>query len=214
MGGLAAVALGGCTARSDPSETGTPTNRRKPTETETPPSSPTAPPPDFDLSFEAEVRAQASESTPPRLGASLTNEANDPIRLGMGPALLFSDTAGGDLERRRGPDGNRLVTLPDTHIGPNTPPERRTDGCWTYRGEEYVQSIVEWRTLDPGEALSEQYSLYNDADDDSCFPPGEYVYQDRIYVATESRATVLTLTVTVEESRDVGVAAADPDPPS
>ena len=199
------VALSGCASIPDDGVSTDPTTRttvanhtrsRTATATET-----TQSLPDGTFSFEAEVLSQATASRPSRVAARLTNETDRRVSLRMGPALLFSDTAGGEVRTPR-----PLVVLPETNVGPNEPPSGRVDGCWRWESERFVQSILETYPLDPGESVFERYDVYTSASADECFPPGEY-YLDDVADVSGGRLT-LTLVLVVAADRTLSVRTA------
>ena len=94
------------------------------------------------LTFDAEILTQQSADTPARFEARLTNTGTESLTIGMGPALMISDT---------GPDEDpkwtdELVIDPDSDVGPWSEPVQTEDGCWRFPedGNRSIQSILKY----------------------------------------------------------------------
>jgi hypothetical protein len=155
------------------------------------------------LSFAAEVAEQPSSEAPARIATRLRNTGSEPVRVGLGPTLLFSD---GTEELAW---SSELVLDPDDP-GVKMPGETRpVDGCWRHLADsaQPVQSILEWHTIEPNGALSETFDVYTRGDSGPCLPEGTHRYEDRIDVGNESRSVTTTLVVRVSSDRTLSAAA-------
>lgn len=147
---------------------------------------------------------QPSTDGPGRLEARLRNVSREPVRVGFGPTLLFTDNANDDLEWPRD-----LVLDPESP-GVLTPePWKAKDGCWRFPedGTIAIQSSLDFRKIGPDEAISETYDVYTRGDSLPCLPAGQYRFQDEEYIESESRPVVLTLEVRADENHRLSVDA-------
>lgn len=208
---LSAIALSGglagcSTGQSGLEDNGTQTPTSSPTASARSPTESTRAAPDLSLS--AAIFQQPSTAMPAEVEVRLSNEGAKEVELGYGPALLFTDnSASDDLQWPE-----NLVIDPETNVGPWKDPVRTADSCWRYPEDASrpVQSILEWRTLDAGESLSERYEVYTDSDADSCLPQGSYRFQDKGYVEKESRSMVLTLVLEVDDTHQLTARTEEP----
>ena len=155
------------------------------------------------LSFAADVAEQPSSEAPARIAARVETTGSEPVRVGLGPTLLFSDDSG-DLAW-----SSELVLNPDDP-GVKMPGETRSiDGCWRHLADakQPIQSILEWHTIEPNGSLSETFDVYTRGDAGPCLPEGTYRYQDEILVGNESRSVTTTLVAEVSSDRTLSTAA-------
>lgn len=149
-------------------------------------------------SFTGEILRQASDEAPARVRAILSNDGESGVEVGYGPTLLFTDNAGSINDWPE-----ELVLDPDGYIGPWDDPYQSEDGCWCFpkEGSRLVQSILEWRTLDPGQSVSTEYSVYTLGDSRPCLPTGTYQFQDGGSLERENQSIIFTLTLEVGADR-------------
>ncbi len=146
------------------------------------------------------MTAQATPESPARVRASLTNEWDRPVHLGFGFALLYSDTTG-DLAY----GGGHLVVLPIDVVQAPRAPSEPTDGCWVFGQPLTIPSILQWRTLAPGESIDRAYRIlrYDAPENDTCLRPGTYRFQDSLELDCEGgcggRTLLVTLALTVHD---------------
>lgn len=136
---------------------------------------------------------QASESHPPQFRVSLTNEREQTVDVGYGQSLMFS--AG----RTHQPEGLIIVPAADeSDKQPATP----MDGCWQYdeSQEVTVHADLNGETLALGESAIATFAVYNEADAESCFPAGEYTFQDKVRLDSDVLEMTLTVLITIDES--------------
>ncbi len=141
---------------------------------------------------------QPSESSPPQFRVSLTNEGEQAVTVGYGQSLMF--TAGSTQQ----PEG--LIVVPaadDIHNQPTGP----MDGCWQFEEsqEVTVNAVLRGETLAPGESATATFSLYNEADSETCYPPGEYTFQDVVRLDTDVLEMTLTVLITIDDSGALSV---------
>ena len=155
------------------------------------------------LSFAADVAEQPSSEAPARIAARVETTGSEPVRVGLGPTLLFSDDSG-DLAW-----SSELVLNPDDP-GVKMPGETRSiDGCWRHLADakQPIQSILKWHTIEPNGSLRETFDVYTRGDAGPCLPEGTYRYQDEILVGNESRSVTTTLVVEVSSDRTLSATA-------
>ncbi|ELY29196.1 hypothetical protein C499_06650 [Halogeometricum borinquense DSM 11551] len=113
----------------------------------------------------------ATESQPPGLKATVTNESDRTLTLGEGRAIVFA---------YRNDTANNLMLLP---AGSDYPVEA---GCW--RLTEGIAITEEYRmvTLEPGESASQVLELYGAPDTDACLPTGTFRFESPYSVRDES----------------------------
>ena len=160
------------------------------------------------LEFVAKVVKQPTNNGPGVIEARLTNSGSKSVDIGFGPTLLFTDNSDPSLVW-----SDELVLIPSTRVGPVETPDSTSEGCWRYTNDgPYIRSILEWRSLDPGSSISEQYRLYTRGTDTPCLPVGTYRYEDKEYVEEESRPILLSLLLEVPESGKLSVDSEGPRP--
>ncbi|WP_049902362.1 hypothetical protein [Halococcus agarilyticus] len=155
------------------------------------------------LSFTAEAIEQPSSEAPARIEAALKNTGPAPVRVGLGPTLLFSDDTG-DLAW-----SSEVVLDPDDP-GVKMPGETRlVDGCWRHLAdaEQPIQSILGWRTIEPNGSLRETFDAYTRGDSGSCLPEGRHRYQSQVLVGNESHSVTTTLVVRISSDRTLSATA-------
>lgn len=200
---LAGIGVGmsvtGCSAiESTPTES--PTPHSTPTSTESPT---TSPPQSGPVTFSAEVLRQATNEHPPQLRARLENQSSDTVRVGFGPALLFTDNVASDeLEW-----ADQLVIDPETYVGPWDEPTQSADGCWRFPedGSRAIQSSLNWRNLSPSDSLTETYDVYTSGTSGPCLPDGTYRFQDKGNLEDEAHALILTLSLQIDTDQQLTV---------
>jgi hypothetical protein len=161
---------------------------------------------------------QASAEEPARFEVRLRNVGSKTVTLGMGPTLLFSDTAATDGLQW----ADAIVIGPETYIGPWEDPFRTDDGCWRYPNEGYlVQSILEEIEVAPGDSITETYEVYTSGKTRSCLPKGRYYFQDKngfrsgllqgtANVSREARDMILTVVLQIDGEHRITVQAQKP----
>lgn len=160
------------------------------------------------LTFSAEMVRQQSDEAPARVSATLTNAGSSTVEIGFGPTLLFTDnTAADDLEW-----ADSLVIDPETYIGPWSDPVRTEDGCWRYPAEAWraIQSILEYRELEPQQSIEETYDIYTAANASSCLPNGSYRFQDKGVIGNDSQSVTLTLVLHVDDDQEISATTETP----
>lgn len=76
----------------------------------------------------------------------------------------------------------------------------------------YAYAVAALRTVQPGETLSETYTLYNEPSSDGCYPDGVYSFTDSAAIGpNESIPLHLSFDVECTGSR---VGSVDASPPS
>lgn len=203
LGTVSLGAVAGCGAfdgqqRDDP-RTATDADER-PTETRT-----EAPGPIPTLELHGTVRSAATADGPPTVEAALRNPSDRPVRVGMGPALLFSDNSG-RLDRW---DEAVAIVPEDDGVLVETPSER--DGeCWRLPEDEQprIQSLLDWRDLAGGASISETYAVYTRGEDAECLPEGTYVFEDVISVRSGSNPATLALELSIGPDGDLTASGA------
>lgn len=189
------MSVAGCSATA-PTNTESP----NPSSTESPTASPTQSVP---VTFSAEVLRQATKENPPQLRTRLENQSSGTVRVGFGPALLFTDNAASDeLEW-----ADQLVIDPETYVGPWDEPTRSAEGCWRFPedGSRLVQSSLNWRDLSPSDSLTETYEIYTYGTSGPCLPEGTYQFQDKGYLEDEAHALILTLSLQIDTDQQLTV---------
>ncbi|GGL54955.1 hypothetical protein GCM10009039_11310 [Halocalculus aciditolerans] len=184
--------LAGCssgpTADGTIAETAAPatgTNRTTATQTTT-----AEPVPASAGSFDATLVRDTTDSHPPRVEATLTNESDAAFTLSGGYAPPFSASA---ARERAGDAALALYPIDEDarqyvqRVGANSsaPPSNRTNGCWRLDGSYAVAGIARMLTLSPGESASVTYDVYTSGDG-ACFPDGDYLAE---HAARVSRGT-------------------------
>ena len=194
--------IGGCSSRA---------SENNPADSMTSESSPEASPTETPSteglpSFTGEILRQASDEAPARVKAILLNDGQSTVEMGFGPTLLYTDNAGGIHDWPQD-----LVIDPDGYIGPWDDPYQSENGCWRFPedGQTLVQSSLEWRTLDPGQSVSEEYNIYTRGDSRSCLPKGTYQFQDGGFLEREDQAVIFTLTLEVGDDRQLTAISGD-----
>lgn len=208
VGPLALGGLSGCGAfdgqQADDPRTATDADER-PTATRT-----EAPGPIPTLELHGTVLSATADG-PPTVEATLRNPSDRPVRVGMGPALLFTDGTRG-LDRW---DEALAIVPEDDGVLVETPTER--DGeCWRLPGDEQprIQSILDWRDLDGGDSISETYAVYTRGEDTECLPEGTYTFRDVISVRSESNGATLALELSIGPDGDLDASGEyRPEPP-
>lgn len=163
------------------------------------------------LELHGAVVSEATGGGPPTVEATLENPSDRPVRVGMGPALLFSDNSG----RLDGWDEAVAIVPEDDGVLVETPTERAGD-CRRLPEDEQprIQSILDWRDLDGGASMSETYAVYTRGEDTECLPEGTYTFRDVISVRSESNTATLALELTIESDGDLAVSGEyRPEPP-
>jgi len=148
------------------------------------------------LAFTAEVVSQQSPESPAAMTAALTNTGDEPVTVGLGPALLFSDSGPGETKVW----AHELVVDPETYVGPWSDPVQTDDGCWRFPfdGEQTILSSLERHELDPGDAVTERYRVYTDGTGGTCLPEGPYRYEDEVEVIDQSVSFTVALVLHVD----------------
>lgn len=158
--------------------------------------------PASDVSFGARVTRQATPDNPPMVELSLANVADVVLDLEFGYVVPFgglrAENGTGTLELV--PETQREELYTEGYDSPIAPEERR-QGCW--RLPEWVlwPDDVTHRTIEPEEAISETYSLYN-GPGTPCFPTGEYRFSDDL------RSFTLSFTLTVNAASEIEIPSA------
>lgn len=165
----------------------------------------------YSFMWTAELLENATQTHPPEVRLSLTNTASESVELGFGPTPPFSTPISTWEDAP-----NRLVLYhPD--MGTQSAPGTRIDGCWQMKGDPRmaVNSILTVRRLQPGETLSETYTLYNMPDNEACFADGEYVFGKGITLRRQPDFTEMLLEVVVrtENQRIKSVTTKEPTIP-
>lgn len=205
-GAAGGVVLGGCsggdlagTSTDDDMPASTAEDTRTPRSTVDATDTHSAMPDQF--AFDASVASQASPEAPATLWVQLTNESDRPARVGTGP-VLASDLVFGTTE---------FVLLPDTYVGPNKEDIERSGRCWRYVGDgPYVQSILKWHNLAPGESLSAGFGVHTRGRDRPCLPSGTTRLLAEVLLSEEGTTMDLALIIEVDDERQVSVAAEGP----
>lgn len=204
---LSAVAIGGLFAGCFSSPASRTKNTESTNQTDSYTNSPTSTTPMIPkLKFSSDIVQQPSTEAPAMIEASLSNLGTNPVEVGFGPALMYTDNSE-ELEWN-----NALIIDPETRVGPWDNPIQ-TDGCWRFPedGERPLYSTLEWRELAPQESLREQYSIYTFGSSSPCLPEGVYRYQDKGYFETESRSMIFTLVIEIDENKKLATRASGPD---
>ena len=126
--------------------------------------------PDLPLVPSVEVaEAVATEEHPPGLRVTLTNEGDEPIRVGEGRAVVF--------EYVTADDGVLILLPPDGDYAAEA-------GCW--RLKEPIATTMEYRILSfaPGESLTRRVDLYGTPGEDACLPVGEHRFESQYRVVS------------------------------
>jgi hypothetical protein len=211
--GITACGLAGCLSSSDADENTT--SSADGTPSETPSQTSTLDQRIQNLSFNAEMLSQQSADAPARFEATLVNSASETITIGMGPALMISDT---------GPEedptwADKLVIDPDSSVGPWSDPVQTEEGCWQFPedGTRAIQSILKYSTLDQSDTITERYSVYTAATASDCLPAGRYTYQDIVDVYPDgrgsdpaSRSVILTIHIDSMQNQQLSVSTESP----
>jgi len=114
------------------------------------------------------AREAATESHPPQLRVTLTNESDEPVSVGEGRAVVFAYVAD---------DSRALILLPAGGDYPADP------GCWRLAEPIAVTEEYRIRTLDPGETVSTRVDLYATPGEDACLPVGRFRFETTYSVA-------------------------------
>jgi hypothetical protein len=131
-----------------------------------------------DLSFTATVLNQASIEAPPTIEIALRNDGPEPVEIGYGPALLFSDDVGST-------EWAEAIAIEPDHRGATIGPRPQQSGdCWSVSSDAdiTITSMLNLETLNSGEEVTATVFVYgrSDPDSDQCYPPGEYRFEDQI----------------------------------
>lgn len=203
VGPLALGGLSGCGAfdgqQGEDPRTATDDDER-PTATRT-----DAPGPIPTLELHGTVLSAATADGPPTVEATLRNPSDRPVRVGMGPALLFSD----DTSSIDGWSDAVAIVPEDDGVLVETPTEQDGD-CWRLPEDEQprIQSILDWRDLDGGGSMSETYAVYTRGEDAECLPEDTYVFEDVISVRSESNPATLALELSIGPDGDLDASGA------
>jgi len=116
------------------------------------------------------VREAATPEHPPQLRTTLTNTADERIRLGEGRAVHFEYVTD---------DAGELVLLPGGGEYPAAP------DCW--RLHEGIATTEEYRTFEigAGGSSSRPVDLYATPGGDACLPVGEYRFETTISTVSD-----------------------------
>jgi hypothetical protein len=162
-----------------------------------------------DLAFTAEAVSQQSADSPAEVAAALTNEGTEVVTVGLGPALLFSDTGPGEPTEW----AHELVVDPETYVGPWSDPVQTDDGCWRFPfdGEQTILSSLEHHELDPGDAVTERYRVYTDGTGSTCLREGSYRYEDVAAVVDQPVSFTYALVLHVDGDRTLSASTDGPE---
>ncbi len=138
---------------------------------------------DYPLTSTADVVSHATEETPARVEIGLTNTGDDALRKSLGATPPFSDHSAeridGDATAYLAPDSRRQFGIDhvDEDVGADENPPAPIDGCWVVEGVGHNLIATNPR-LEPGEEITETYSVFADVDNDGCLPAGTYRFEE------------------------------------
>lgn len=137
------------------------------------------------LEMDVEVtRDTATEAHPPGLRVSVTNTSDEAVEVGEGRSIVFQYQHSTE---------DALMLLPVEFDAPAEP------GCW--RLTEGIPVTEEYRieTIDDGESLSADLSLYGSpqSPEGTCLPVGEFRFESRYTLAPSGDADEFTWGFTV-----------------
>lgn len=137
------------------------------------------------IDIEMIVTKQFSKTEPAKLQIRFTNTGDTDKEMMFGPTPPFSTY----LSSNRDP---AMVLIPDhnKHIhaegADQIIPDEPSDGCWKEQGN----GMVIWGTgtsmvFEPGESVSQSYTIIAQHNNEPCFQEGEYRYEEPHYFAHE-----------------------------
>lgn len=139
--------------------------------------------PGYPLDATVKVVSHATEATPARIKIGLTNAGDTTRRIALGATPPFTahraERVDGNAVAHLAPDSRRnfgLVHVNDD-VSPGENPSAPIDGCWIVEGTG-MDYIATKPPLEPGETLSDTYSVFANADNEDCLPAGTYRFEE------------------------------------
>lgn len=156
------------------------------------------------VNLEAKFTHQFTEQNPARLQIRFTNkgESSRQFRFGSSPPL--SEYAGeridGGGELVLVPDNMRNVSIKDQNDDGELRiiPEKPTDSCWQIEDQIIGQDVLVPRTLNPGESVTETYTVLAGADNTSCIISGDFQFPAGFEAEAEQFSWKLVISVHAE----------------
>jgi hypothetical protein len=168
-----------------------------------------------EISADAFILKQPSDSSPPTVELTLINNGNQDL-------TIFPQNFGGiPLEYIPAfqKDQKRLLLYPTNpehvHLEGGELPTRRTGDCWQIPPEVFiaVESTLYKAILNADESYTIRHHLYHHRPEDSCFPPGNYHVTKSFTVGNTSENTPsfkLSYDLTIAESGNLSLSVDGP----
>jgi len=143
------------------------------------------------------VRKTATVDHPARISVTLDYRGDEPLTIYSGRgefALLYNRWGHSEGQSQYGA-GRPLLWLlqPQYEIDGENQWGPEVTGCWETVNRMPLPGRSEKvgsRTFEPGETLTEEYNLWATKDSETCFPSGDYVFDQYLSIEPESNPNV------------------------
>lgn len=133
-----------------------------------------------DVAVGGSVPRQPSEKGPGRVRLWLENTGDAKLKLVSGATPPYTTFGSGTDPNESNdpmiliPDDREYITPGPGDDGDSFPSSTYADGCWQLTGSVAVAAIARYTVLDPGDRVTELYTVYAMSNDSSCIANGEY----------------------------------------
>ena len=135
----------------------------------------------YEFDWSGTVEETRRDGEPPVVRLKLRNVSGSKVNVGFGSVSPFVDPFG------KSDAGDGLLLYND-EMGPELTTTETPDACPSLDTRDIaIYDILRTEQLAPGDSASARYSVYSWTENETCYPDGEYLFEDTSSLCTGQR---------------------------